>query len=180
MHACWFWGWCCAAVLASGSCTFAHTRQELRRTANHYKTNMCRSWLSGNCLKNDRCTHAHGELELLLYRHRALQLGRRDFFDEREAARGGNQNTTRQTPKSFVNSPCTGTGERPRGGQGYAHKQTEQQQQRQQQRQQQQQQQLMRGTSTLAEGAPNGWPSRGGASGRRGKQCDRNSSKRSL
>ncbi|XP_026193272.1 zinc finger CCCH domain-containing protein 33 [Cyclospora cayetanensis] len=80
-------GGICQRVMSGQSCSFAHCSQELRQTANHYKTNMCRSFLSGKCLKADKCTHAHGEVELLLHRHRALQLGRRDFVGERDAAR---------------------------------------------------------------------------------------------
>lgn len=156
----------CPRILEGGSCTFAHSRQELRRTANHYKTNMCRSWLSGNCLKNERCTHAHGEVELLLYRHRALQLGRRDFFDEREAARTGNLSTWsgRQTPRCLINS--AGTGERARGGLMNVHNK--------------QQQQRTQSSTISAGGPPLGALSRGGAAGTRPRQRGRSSSKRSM
>ncbi|CDJ36436.1 zinc finger (CCCH type) protein, putative [Eimeria mitis] len=128
---------------------------------------MCRSWLSGNCLKNDRCTHAHGEVELLLYRHRALQLGRRDFFDEREAARGANTQrwSSRQTQKGFLTSSATG--ERARGGSN-AHK-----------TQQQQQQLLLQCSSAGVEGAPlGGGAPRGAVPGARTRQSNRNNSKR--
>lgn len=71
--------------LCSGaSCTFAHSRRELRQTIDHYKTNMCRNWLQGRCSKPNTCNHAHGEQELLFYRRLAATRGCRNFTKEQK------------------------------------------------------------------------------------------------
>ncbi|KFH07125.1 zinc finger (CCCH type) motif-containing protein [Toxoplasma gondii VAND] len=45
-------------------CKFAHALQELRPTAEFYKTQMCSFWMMGFCRAGISCRHAHGEDEL--------------------------------------------------------------------------------------------------------------------
>ncbi|CBZ52413.1 Zinc finger (CCCH type) protein, related [Neospora caninum Liverpool] len=45
-------------------CKFAHALQELRPTAEFYKTQMCSFWMMGFCRAGISCRHAHGADEL--------------------------------------------------------------------------------------------------------------------
>jgi len=62
-----------------GGCSFAHGEQELRATADYYRTGLCKYWKRGQrCEAGRGCRHAHGPQELRPRRYRRTEKDKKE------------------------------------------------------------------------------------------------------